>query len=322
MPTSTQKRPASSTCKPSVLKRPTSTRAMKEWHPPKRGKARALRRPIGKKVLKKPTTKYTRRSIKSKAVTRWCMDIPYIMGATERQLFRKVRSIGLLPRSTTCPRCHGGVKNFKENMQYQGRCSCRGCQLMISWFASHPFLCSGGRSLRLKLSMMVNILLGATYRSSTLQLSISQSNMQLMLLAIRLHISNYIVHQQEYIEYGRCGNHWPDVEVDEMTIGKWAAKDDKIGWHNYVGLVQRGRPESLVIYRLPDRITQKRAPGPGPIRLSDWKPIARKHLSDRGVILHSDSARAYSWAMPRVQHTKVTTKFAHLSPCLIAPRTK
>ena len=124
------------------------------------------------------------------------------MVATERQLFLKVRSIVLLPRSDTCPRCHGGVKSFKENVQFQGRRSCKGCQLMISWFASHPFPCSGGRSLRLKLSMMINILLGSTSRASTLQLSISQSNVQLMLSVIGLHISNYIVHQQEYIEYG------------------------------------------------------------------------------------------------------------------------
>ena len=65
-----------------------------------------------------------------------------------------------------------------------------------------------------------------------------------------------------------------------MTMGKWDAGAGKIGWHNYLGIIQRGHPESLIIYRLPDRYTKKRAPGPGPIRLGDWKPTAENICPD------------------------------------------
>ena len=71
------------------------------------------------------------------------------------------------------------------------------------------------------------------------------------------------------------------------------------------GLVERGRPSSLILFRLALRMTKKRAPGPGPIRKRDWRPIAQRHLAGKGVILHTDGARAYKMKLAQVIHCNV-----------------
>lgn len=53
---------------------------------------------------------------------------------------------------------------------------------------------------------------------------------------------------------------------------------------------------------------EARAPGPGPIRKRDWKPIAHKHLLGRRVILHTDGARAYKMKLDKVIHCNVVHK--------------
>ena len=176
----------------SLFKHPSSSSNNKGWQPPKRGKERAVRRPIGRKVLKKPERKYTRRSSKGKPVSQWCIDIPTIMQSQERALFRTIRSIGLLPRTKTCPKCGSRILPNKHDMQLQGRCAQRDCQKRISWFEGHPFLANGGRSIRLKLSLLLNILMSTTQRTSTIQYSLPRSGVQLMLGAIRNHIASHV----------------------------------------------------------------------------------------------------------------------------------
>ena len=60
-----------------------------------------------------------------------------------------------------------------------------------------------------------------------------------------------------------------------------------------------------MLFRLPDRTTLQRSPGLGPIRLRDWRPYAKRLLSQRRVILHSDSARAYKYPIQGVPHVSV-----------------
>ena len=57
--------------------------------------------------------------------------------------------------------------------------------------------------------------------------------------------------------------------------------------------MERGRPKSLRLYRLDKKPTVVQSPGPGPIRLNEWKPILMSTLADRNVVLHTDGARAY-----------------------------
>ena len=98
-----------------------------------------------------------------------------------------------------------------------------------------------------------------------------------------------------------------DVEADECTLGKFPSGDPEhpVAWISYVGLVKRGEPGSLKLIQMPIRKSKERAPGPGPITLQLWRPLAKKYLEGRSLILHTDSARAYKETIPSVKHTSV-----------------
>ena len=81
---------------------------------------------------------------------------------------------------------------------------------------------------------------------------------------------------------------WNDVEADELDLGRrelGPTVDKPISWEQWGGMIERGRPESLVLYRLNPVQTKRRAPGPGPIRRVDWQPIAERFLGGRQVFI-------------------------------------
>ena len=88
-----------------------------------------------------------------------------------------------------------------------------------------------------------------------------------------------------------------------MTLAKRRGPGDTLEWASYLGMIARGKPESLILIKLPVKKTSKRAPGPGPLRLGTWKPIAERFLKDSHIILHTDAARAYTRPIPGVAHT-------------------
>ena len=103
--------------------------------------------------------------------------------------------------------------------------------------------------------------------------------------------ASYVVSKEKSITYG---GKWQDVEVDEVDIGK-NTDDTIVGqcnttWEQWGGLIQRGCPSSLRLFRLNPKLTKQRSPGPGPIRKRDWSAIGNRHLANRKVILHSDGA--------------------------------
>ena len=69
-------------------------------------------------------------------------------------------------------------------------------------------------------------------------------------------------------------------------------------WDQWGGIIQRGRPTSLVLRRLTPKVTVLRAPGPGAIRRVEWKASANEFLFDRKVVLHTDSAKSYKLKVP------------------------
>ena len=89
---------------------------------------------------------------------------------------------------------------------------------------------------------------------------------------------------------------WKDVEADEAVLRKCVEKsadgEEKMNWEQWGGVVQRGLPKTLALMKLNASLTKTRAPGPGAIKKTDWKPFAAKHLANRHVILHMDSARS------------------------------
>ena len=96
---------------------------------------------------------------------------------------------------------------------------------------------------------------------------------------------HYVEETQKTMTFKYSNKKWMDVEVDEATFdkrlvpledAKGQASDTGMKWEQWVGLVSRGKPESLVLVRLKPQITKWRAPGPGAIRKAEWKPIANR----------------------------------------------
>ena len=55
-----------------------------------------------------------------------------------------------------------------------------------------------------------------------------------------------------------------------------------------VGVVQRGSPRALVLFKTSATRTCHRAPWPGAIKRVGWAPFARARLHCHLVILHTD----------------------------------
>ena len=105
--------------------------------------------------------------------------------------------------------------------------------------------------------------------------------------------SRHVLQKQKEIHFG-ARHKWCDVEADEVDIGKEVDLQHKRAkWEQWGGIVERGQPSTLVLFRLPPKTTAVRSPGPGPITKRDWKPIAHKFLENRDVILHTDGAKTY-----------------------------
>jgi len=113
---------------------------------------------------------------------------------------------------------------------------------------------------------------------------------------------------EKKIRFGE-GQAWKDLEADEMDLGKGLLPvqdtDKVVAWEQWGGIVERGNPKSLLLQRLNPAKTKKRAPGPGPIRKRDWKPMTKKWIKDRKVILHTDGARSYKMVVDGVIHDNV-----------------
>jgi hypothetical protein len=78
--------------------------------------------------------------------------------------------------------------------------------------------------------------------------------------------------QEKAIKFG-SNQKWADVEADEVDVGKEVEMDQKRArWEQFGGLVERGGPDTLVLFRLSPKTTASRSPGPGPITKRDWKP--------------------------------------------------
>ena len=113
---------------------------------------------------------------------------------------------------------------------------------------------------------------------------------------------------------------WAEVEADEVTLAKRADGGGYSEWWQYLGIMRRGAPETLILEALPVRKTSTRAPGPGPLREVDWVPIGSKYLAHNRIILHTDSARAYLHKFPLVHHTRVIHQKKKVAGRWLLPR--
>ena len=102
------------------------------------------------------------------------------------------------------------------------------------------------------------------------------------------------------------GKSWRDAEVDEVSTKKklvWrpptnpgqdaTAAVARMEWDSWLGMQERGKPESLVLIQLRSALPSRPPQALGPITKEMWTPIAKKLLENRKIILHTDGARAY-----------------------------
>eukprot|EP00971_Amphidinium_carterae_P135495 2684628-Amphidinium_carterae.1 len=69
------------------------------------------------------------------------------------------------------------------------------------------------------------------------------------------------------------------------------------------------------------RKTKARAPGPGPIRKTEWAQIAERAFQPlvRPIVMHTDSAKAYQLKLKNVHHTKVVHQKKKVNGVWIKP---
>lgn len=132
---------------------------------------------------------------------------------------------------------------------------------------------------------------------------------------------DYVEQKEKEIQFGD-GASLKDIEADETTFDKkdvsaLVTLDDAakpIEWEQWLGVVQRWKPETLVLHRLKPPRTVQRAPGPGAVRKVEWRPFAQRWLQDKKVILHTDSAKSYRLRLPGVLHDSCPLQETRQSP--------
>ena len=204
---------------------------------------------------------------------------------------------------------------------YCNRCDKKGCQRYVLPHSFHPVFKSGRRSteLRLQAAALFMKVAKVTQASSHLCLKLDHKLVNEIHVNCDAACARYVTAEEKKIRFGLT-NEWPDVEADEVDLGfaledpdeheeKKPVKHQKVKeWEQWGGLVQRGFPQTLKLYRLKPNKTVKRVPGPGAMRKRDWKPIAKADIENKNVILHTDGARVYKMAVPGVVHDNVVHK--------------
>ena len=259
-----------------VLKKPVGQIMKKPFGAivPKRGKARALRRPSSStsRSTSKKGIKYIQHNDKPEKKTKRDVSMMFVMTASQKQVIEKLKHTGWLSIIKKCPSCQTSLAHHRHRHHccWQARCPIKKCGKRISWTCHHPLLQQGHG----------NLPLGQQAASS--------------------HLLGHPVWMQSVCSGHSVGGykiHYPGL--------CWEAQGFGCKWSNFIGMIRRGSPSSLWISRLPDRTTSLKASGPGPIRSNDWVPIAKQMVAGKGVILHSDSAKAYMKPFARMTHTRV-----------------
>lgn len=168
----------------------------------------------------------------------------------------------------------------------------RSCDAKLQLHSFHPILFHGsGNSLTplaLQAAILHCALVNVPVTSVPTLLNSSRTPADRIYINLEVARARHMKKLEAKTVFGK--NHkWADIEADEVDLGKEGDQPSgKVNWGQWGGMVKRGRPQTLVLYLLSPKLTAKQAPGPGPICLKGWKAVAKKYLSNRKVILHTD----------------------------------
>lgn len=287
----------------------------------KRGKRRMYARPekLDKKKFsalykKTPYVRYGVKTTVKKKSMKWSMSLKRIDQLTDRQLVTELTKAGFLKDWTTtfCPHCgqHGvrGLQKRTQDGAWAYRCGKKNCQKFILPQHGHPVFSHGWGKNHKPFRQQVKLLLALTadVTHSQAHLLWEDDATYIGRFSQRLDRARgkYVKQQEKKIKFGNAGDGpWQDVEADEVDLRKEEVTSEdgttKAQWHQWAGIVQRGNPASLVLFKTSTKKTKIRSPGPGPITKRDWTPMAEKWLKGRCVFLHTDGARSYLLGMNR-----------------------
>ena len=301
---------------------------------PKKGKGRMiLKKPAGIKSSTWTKVPYQRHiqggGFLRKDQTKWRRNIHELLTATDTQIISMLKMDKFLPNweGSICPFCNKGVlgplTTRSQRSTKARRCKKKSCQKFVSPLHLHPVFTMvrgpQGHSLQVQAAALLLRLAGVPLSIIHLVTHINHKAVERMNRSLNLVRNGHVVKMQHTIKFGGAPRAWRDVEVDEACFDKKTlhpvelspqnVKDGKnTVWEQWGGLLQRGSPKTLMLFKLNPAITVPRAPGPGAIRKVDWKPIALRWLKNRRVILHSDSARSYRMKVDGMLHDAVVHK--------------
>ncbi|CAE7406455.1 unnamed protein product [Symbiodinium sp. CCMP2456] len=303
------------------------------WPLPKRGKVRNLyKKPVtnhNSKTMKKfapvPYVRHGEPTTKNRTDRqRWGHSIPQFMRMREETLIRTLTKENILQdwSGKLCPHCGEGklgkLTKHSSRHAWLYRCPRKKCQKFVQPHDFHPIFFGGaGNSytdFNTQVCALFSAVAGVSSTATHLILDVDHKPVERIFTNLEIARARYVEHQEKLITYGDpSGSMWKDVEADEVDLGK-ALVDDaddpayNLKWEQWCGIVERGRPTSLRLFRLQPPATKPNSPGPGPIRKIEWGKIGAPLLRDRKVVLHTDGARAYKLRMPGLLHANVVHK--------------
>ncbi|OLQ11078.1 hypothetical protein AK812_SmicGene5167 [Symbiodinium microadriaticum] len=299
---------------------------------PKKGKKRMVqKRPAARKTKLWKQITYVRDKLalpsrgQRKDQIKWKRTLPELLKATGTDIIRILRADKLLIKweGKRCPFC---CKGFLSKLQpyYDGslkhRCSYRNCHKRMNPHHLHPLFTEGTgssqKSLQEQAAMLLLKLHNVKQSSIHMLLGVNHKAVEDVERKLCRLRKEYVEAKEKEIVFGD-GKGWQDVEADEATFDKrdisrsinfkhlLKDKNCPVLWEQWAGIIQRGRPHTLVLRKLTPKLTVKRAPGPGAVRRIEWKGIAEQLLANRKVVLHTDSAKSYRLKLPGVLHDRV-----------------
>ena len=127
-----------------------------------------------------------------------------------------------------------------------------------------------GHSLGVQASALLLRLANVQLSAIHILLGINHKALERMSRNLDLVRKNYVEQKQQTMSVDGKAKTWTQVEADEAVFDKYLVPAEEaptptqaMKWEQWLGLVARGRPSSLVLLRFSPVMTKKRAPGPG-----------------------------------------------------------
>ena len=248
--------------------------------------------------------------------------MPALLKASDIDIDKMLIHDKILPdwSGKRCPKCNCGtlssLQTHCKESKPKYRCSPKATQQRVHPQYLHPLFHAGrgpeAVSLQIQAALLLLVILPVPQASIHLILGVNHKVLEAMQKNLHLVRKKFVLKKEKDIKIGTSAK-WCDVEGDEATFDKRDVCCDagwehevkayrSLLWEQWCGLVQRGKPQTLVLARLNSTLTATRSPG---ITKHDWAPLGEKWLANRSVIFHTDSAKAYKMKLPGVVHDSV-----------------